>query len=571
MYSCQPCASGDGFSPSDETPHLGRQRAGLCAVPQAHRAVASLVCALVALLALSAAVATVGRESFREASSLEAASDSRLLLTKGAGEDGVLRVTGDAWQVVSKDTLSIRLGKSFHAKVIGTKSTCSIATGQQEGDWLKLSHEPGYVSIVFTGNYKLMKKIKMTYAKTSGNCSDIGMHPIVEPGVCLAAAKALGIETEGFMITHGSPKPYGCYMVLGTGELGLAVNPFNEGNGAMGPRVPICADRPPCHGSTTCLVQTSFGQLYTNMSDTLTTPNKRHYASLHGYRLIVSQQETLQELIEKDFADCFPGVGMVRLDTQTLLKICSVLKAFRTGCGTVFWTDSDAAILAAEVPLAHWLEINKKAHVFWSVSDLGAEHTCFDWPTPNGCRTMGAFVSCLNAGAVIFRSTSWSENFLLRIAARSRFLADPKCSTAKLNKAEFDQCGLKGAPATGDQCAIACETKEDPTLMEHFECLSSRTEPVFQSICGPESKTWIPKLKENSFVANCIGHPKWECVKRVTGISWMLADAYKQKQEKLEKERKEKLEKEHKEKLKKEHHVAHGSRRRHKVSHPSHK
>jgi hypothetical protein len=489
----------------------------------------------VALLAgaLSAAVATFGRDSFREASSQDVASDSRLLLTKGvAGEDGVLRVTADAWQVVSSDTLSIRLGKSFHAKVIGTKSTCSIVTGRQEGDWLKLAHEQGFVSIVFTGNYTLLKRVKMSYAKISvGNCSDIGMHPIVESGVCQAAAEALGIETEGFSITQGSPKPFGCYVVLGTGELGLAVNPFNKGNGAMGPRVPICSDRPPCHSSTTCLVQTAFGHLYTNMSNTLTLPNKRRYASLHGYRLIVSQQETLKELIEKDFADCFPGVGRVRLDTQTLLKICSVLKAFRTGCSTVFWTDSDAAILAAQVPLEHWLEMNDEAHVFWSVSDLGAEHTCFDWPTPKGCGTMGSFVSCLNAGAVIFRSTSWSESFLLRVAARSRYLADPKCTTAQLNNAKFDQCGLKGAPATGDQCAIACETKEDPVLMGHFECLSSRTEPVFQSICGPESKTWIPQLKLNTFVANCIGHPKWDCVKRVTGISWMLADQIKKKEQ----------------------------------------
>jgi len=208
-----------------------------------------------------------------------------------------------------------------------------------------------------------------------------------------------------------------------------------------------------------------------------------------------------------------------------------VLKAFRAGCGTVFWTDSDAVILAAEVPLEHWLEMNDTAHVFWSVSDLGAEHTCSDWPTSKGCGTMGAFVSCLNAGAVIFRSTTWSEGFLLRVAARSRYLANPKCTTAQLNTARFDQCGLKGAPATGDQCAIACETKEDPALMEHFECLSSRTDPMFQSICGPQSKTWIPQLKWNTFVANCIGHPKWDCVKRVTGISWMLADKSKKKNE----------------------------------------
>jgi len=329
----------------------------------------------------------------------------------------------------------------------------------------------------------------------------------------------LGLPNRPLVMPAGGSEPEGCYWHAdGGGSLRLAVGPASRGRGASASQLPICWNQPPCISGATCLVQTAFGPQYTGLSNKFTLPNKIRYSGLNGYRVVVSQQPTLAELMKREFQDCFPGIALVGFDAQTVLKICSIIKAFRVGCESVFWTDADAGLLD-DTPLDTYTKGNPGADVYWSVSDIGAKEKCSGWSTPMGCQSFGDFSSCLNAGAVLFRNTHWTENFLMRIIARSQYLTNPFCNTSSFNKAEFDQCNLPHAPDSGDQCAIACEVKADPSVMHHFECLSDRMSPVFQAVAL--SRDWMVWLRKDVFVANCILPDKWECIKALSDLGRM--------------------------------------------------
>jgi len=51
------------------------------------------------------------------------------------------------WQVVRQGSLHVREKKSVHSKSLGTKNECSKVKGRQDGDWLELEDEPGYIMI----------------------------------------------------------------------------------------------------------------------------------------------------------------------------------------------------------------------------------------------------------------------------------------------------------------------------------------------------------------------------------------------------------------------------------------
>jgi hypothetical protein len=223
----------------------------------------------------------------------------------------------------------------------------------------------------------------------------------------------------------------------------------------------------------------------------------------------------LEELMKNDFAGCFSGMTPWGMDLQTLLKVCSIFKAFRKGCNQVLWTDADAGILLYKVPVHHFTNDNKNAHIYWSVSDIGARGLCRGYPASAGCINVEMFTSCLNSGAFIVKNTFWSEFFLLRVLTRSRFLNNPFCTTAKFNPARFDQCYISGR-RYGDQCAISCETKADRSLMANMDCLGDHMSPVFQHLVGTQA--WLPASRPDTFVGNCITKPKWTCVKHLASL-----------------------------------------------------
>lgn len=424
--------------------------------------------------------------------------------------------TANAWMIVTGNWVSVRPRKGFEAGISSTKPRCAVLFGKAVDGWVKLSHEPGYIATTVKGQ-RLLLPINVTFTKiTKGICGDIRQSPILDPAACAHAAERLGLPSRVQLVSAEGSEPEGCYWQAdGGGSLRVAVGLANRGRGASASQLPICWNQPPCVSGATCLVQTAFGPKYTGLSNRFTLPNKIRYAGLHGYRVVVSQQPTLAELMKHEFQDCFPGIALVGYDAQTVLKICSIIKAFRVGCESVFWTDADAALLA-DNPLDTYTNGNQGADVYWSVSDIGAKEKCSGWTTPTGCQSFGDFTSCLNAGAVIFRNTRWTERFLMRVIARSQYLANAFCNTSSFNKVGFDQCNLPHAPDSGDQCAISCEVKADPSTMHHFECLSDRMSPVFQAVAL--SKDWMPWLRKDVFVGNCILPDKWECIQALSDL-----------------------------------------------------
>jgi len=427
--------------------------------------------------------------------------------------------TSNAWQIAKGGWVSVRSRQSFESGITSTKPKCAVVFGDNITDWVKLAHEPGFISISLNGQ-RLLLPINITFTKiTKGICGDIRQSPILDPTACAQAADVLGLPGRPQVMPAEGLEPEGCYWHAdGGGSLRMALGVANRGRGATASQLPICWNQPPCFSEATCLVQTAFGPKYTGLSNRFTLPNKIRYAGLHGYRVVVSQQPSLAELMKREFQDCFPGIALVGFDAQTVLKICSIIKAFRVGCESVFWTDADAALIS-DTPLETYTTSKPGADVYWSVSDIGAKGKCSGWSTPTGCHSFGDFTSCLNAGAVIFRNTRWTERFLMRIIARSQYLANPFCNTSSFNEERFDQCDLPHAPNSGDQCAISCEVRADPAVMDHFECVSDRFSPVFQAVAL--SGDWMPWLRKDVFVANCILPDKWDCIKALNDLGRM--------------------------------------------------
>jgi len=415
------------------------------------------------------------------------------------------------WKIVCGHNVNVRMAKITTSGVLESKPKCAILFGKKEGAWIKLQHEPGYMLIT-----RLLKKTRVTFTKIrTGTCRDIKQFPVMERSACQTAALVLGLTVDKTILSREAAQPEGCFWKADDLSLWLNALPINRGNGAVGARHSICWHQNPCYSGLNCLVQTAFGSKYTSLSNKYTLPNKIRYSSAFSYRVIVIQQPTKAELLGKEFGDCFPGVNLNELDVQTVLKVCSIMKGFRAGCQTVMWTDADAAVLS-DTPFDFWMRENPTANVYWSVSDIGAKEKCMGWNSPTGCHAYQDFVSCLNAGAVIFRNSFWTEYFLYRVLARSRHLSDPFCDTSPFNTRGFDQCALPGAPDSGDQCAITCEVMADPSVMANFECLSDRMSPVFQAVAL--SPDWMHLLRKDVFIGNCILKDKMACIQALVDL-----------------------------------------------------
>merc|ERR550532_120816 len=114
------------------------------------------------------------------------------------------------------------------------KAKCVMVSGRQEGSWLKLAHEPGYMLIAGNG-HALLRKAEVDYHMiSSGTCSQNGFHVINDLNSCEGAATALGFQDVKANVLLEPGFPEGCY-VLG-GALWLSMSPANTGRGAEGAR-----------------------------------------------------------------------------------------------------------------------------------------------------------------------------------------------------------------------------------------------------------------------------------------------------------------------------------------------
>ena len=94
------------------------------------------------------------------------------------------------------------------------------------------------ILLLYSHIYFLFTKNSDSYRKIfSGSCSSNGMQPITTFQECNIAAQAIGNPDKTASEAFNSNRPEGCY---DNGNLWLATNPVNKGNGADSSRQPIC-------------------------------------------------------------------------------------------------------------------------------------------------------------------------------------------------------------------------------------------------------------------------------------------------------------------------------------------
>lgn len=139
------------------------------------------------------------------------------------------RVNYSHWQQILPDVPVVVFGnKSTASEILGFKDPGSPLIGYQEGEWLSLSFEPGYVAIA-SGNETLLWQRSSVYVKLpSGSCAEAGVFPIGEIDVCRAAAIALGLP-DPTVRNISAPEP-----PVAFGELSpLAARKMSESRGCQ--------------------------------------------------------------------------------------------------------------------------------------------------------------------------------------------------------------------------------------------------------------------------------------------------------------------------------------------------
>jgi len=141
------------------------------------------------------------------------------------------------WVVVSDESVHVRNQKDSSSTVLGLRSRGMALLGHQEGGWLALDYEPGYIDM--SG----LKERFVAYVMISeGSCADQGHFPILDVVTCRAAGIQLGYFDATVKIAPKNlPRPQGCYLL--DGDLWLSSSDSNVGRGRIGRRLPICSSQ----------------------------------------------------------------------------------------------------------------------------------------------------------------------------------------------------------------------------------------------------------------------------------------------------------------------------------------
>jgi len=162
------------------------------------------------------------------------------LIYDGASE----QVRGNhEWEVVFDRPVVVRAAKKTASLVLNEKPKGTVVIGRQEGDWVKLAYESGYMRISMA-DLQLLRRREVVYEKlVKGSCVDAGMFVIRDPMTCQAAGFSLGyFDTEvQLYVGDTPPRPEGCYLL--DGELWLTTSDAYKGVGVIGRRTQICSSQ----------------------------------------------------------------------------------------------------------------------------------------------------------------------------------------------------------------------------------------------------------------------------------------------------------------------------------------
>jgi len=198
--------------------------------------------------------------------------DDKATTTKLVAQEGDWSHGSKEWEVVYPGALNVRKEKDLAADVVSVKLAGTIVVGRQQGDWLALIREPGFMKMSLEGE-TFLKERTVSYAKLmTGSCGDSDLFPIYDANTCENAGFALGYFDTKVGVYHGSElkRPEGCYEFQG--QLWLASNAAHIGRGAVGERKPICSSKPyPTTTTTTTTTSTTTSTRTTTRTTTSTT------------------------------------------------------------------------------------------------------------------------------------------------------------------------------------------------------------------------------------------------------------------------------------------------------------
>jgi len=303
----------------------------------------------------------------------------------------------------------------------------------------------------------------------------------------------------------------------------------------------------------TCLLTIAVGDEYVAAAKEAGT-TKVAYARKHGYRNLFFYFHA-----SGDFNVWCRNTQLGRKFTwdndqwkhSTLLKYCAISSAVNeNGCEKVLFTDADAMIINHDIPVEmSWpgipqSQITTDIHARWSFAQWPEGFTP-DWKPniavvphdsdwcmskePGSCGSYKTFATCLNTGAFIMDNSDFSQQLIEHAIHTLLKITQKGCTTGNLNPWQLDQCRL----SHGDQCITACAIKhagsndgkagEDIALPEGFVCLDTAARPRLQEMF--QLKNNYPAPHNDTFVVNCIGSDKINCIKHIKGMFPHLSDS----------------------------------------------
>jgi len=164
------------------------------------------------------------------------------------------------WQV-DFARVHVRRAKDFTADIVGDRLKGEVVFGEQQGDWIKLAHEPAFMAIHGDG-LTFLRKRTVSYKKlASGTCEDALMYPILTAQACESAAFALGYFVSK---VENDSLADGCYFLRGDFFLAAATS---AKNGSLS----VCASQIYPTTTTTTTTTTMTITITTTTSNTSTS------------------------------------------------------------------------------------------------------------------------------------------------------------------------------------------------------------------------------------------------------------------------------------------------------------
>jgi len=117
----------------------------------------------------------------------------------------------EEWITTYPGVFHVRAQPNMQGKVTSLKPKGSVVVGTQNGEWLSLRHEPGFMRISLDGE-TFVEKRHVEYTRLlTGKCRDLGQSPINDASICQEAGSLFGYWGKPNKVQQSDlSRPEGC-------------------------------------------------------------------------------------------------------------------------------------------------------------------------------------------------------------------------------------------------------------------------------------------------------------------------------------------------------------------------